>query len=134
QVRQGVALLEKWLAEHPQEQLASGMWQYLGDTWFYPLNDPARAVACYDRCVELGWTDQGNHGPLLSRGGVRSERIGNAASAVGYYARVIVETPTSGKAYESQLALQRLDAPVPEITLFSQGATTRPAGAPATQE
>lgn len=129
-VKEAVALLEKWLADHPAEPLAGLMWQYLGDTYFFPLNEFGKSLAAYDKADAIGWVDKGNEGPMLWRAAVLSERLNNTPSAVRYYTKIIRETPNSGKAYESQQALKRLGAPVPEITIFRSklAATTQPAG------
>jgi tetratricopeptide (TPR) repeat protein len=128
QVRKGVDVLENWLAEHPKDPYASVMWQYLGDTYFIPLKEEAKALEAYNQVDALGWTDKGNEGPLLWRAAILAERTNNKDRAIYYYTKVITDTPNSGKAYEAQLALKRLGAPVPEISLFRKAATTRPAG------
>src|SRR5688500_2384323 len=47
-VGKGIALLEDWLEAHPDDALASAMWQYLGDTYFFPANDSSQALDCYE--------------------------------------------------------------------------------------
>ena len=143
-VKKGVSLLESWLASHPNDPWASIMYQYLGDTYYMPLGDTAKvngdkakrneyyakAIAAYEKVDSLGWTDNGNQGPVLWRVAVISETIGNLPTAIKYYTKNIIETPNSGKAYESQLALKRLGAPAPEIQLRkvrSAAPTTREA-------
>ncbi len=146
-VLSGISLLEQWIADHPKDPYLSIMYQYLGDTYFLPLSTSAlnagdsekmkqfyaKSLACYDKVNTLGWTDAGNQGPILWRCAVMSEAIGNTPSAIKYYTQIIDQTPTSGKAFESQLALKRLGAPVPEIDLAHKK-SARPATQPATQE
>lgn len=132
QVREGIAILEKHLAAAPANPLASAMWQYVGDAYFNPLEDYKAALAAYENCDRLGWMQKGREGPMYWRIAVIADRKlepPDRATAVRYYTKIIKETPTSGKAYESQLALKRLGAPVPEIELF----TAPSASAPATQ-
>lgn len=126
-VKEGIAILEKWLATHPNEPLASAMWQYVADTYFFPLGDNQKALAAYAKVDELGWTDRGNEGPWLWRCAVLSEREGQTQAAIKYYTKIITTTPNSGKAYESSLALKRLGAPVPEINILRKHPTTQPA-------
>ncbi len=115
----GIALLENWLAEHPDDVLASGMWQLLGDVYFYPRAEPARSLACYQRADDLGLLEKGREGPIYWRMATLADRLlDDRARAVTYYTRVIERTPAGGKAYEAQLALKRLGAPVPAIRLF----------------
>jgi len=51
---------------------------------------------------------------------------------VQYYTKIVVETPNSGKAYEAQLALKRLNsehpelkAPIPDIDIFRKNDTVK---------
>jgi len=140
-VQSGISLLEKWIEGHPQDPYLSIMYQYLGDTYFLPLATSAKnagdvekmkqlyakSLSYYDKVNAIGWTDAGNQGPTLWRCAVMSEAIGNTPSAIKYYTQIINETPTSGKAFESQLALRRLGAPVPEIDLMHNARpSTRP--------
>jgi tetratricopeptide (TPR) repeat protein len=131
EVRRGVALLEDWLASHPDDPLASAMWQYLAGTYFYPLEDYARFVECMLHADELGLLLIGRLGQDYWRTAyVADTYLTNRDVAVKFYTKVIVETPTGGKAYEAQLALKRLGAPVPEITIFSTLEDARKKAAP----
>lgn len=132
-VRKGIAILTDWLARYPKNPLASAMWQYAGNSYQYPLNDQNAALDCYLKADALGLLEQGREGPLYWRMANLAERTGRLDIAIGYYTRIIQKTPTSGKAYESQLALKRLGAPVPQIRLFRAG-DAKPATAPATGE
>ncbi len=129
QCRHALEMLEQWLAKYPNNPLASAMWQYSGDTWFFPLKDEKKAVACYLKADELGLLEQGREGPIYWKIANLAQRNGMRDIAIQYFTKVIVKTPTSGKAYESQLALQRLGAPVPRIEPFerrSRSEATRP--------
>lgn len=120
-VRQGIAMLESWLASHPDDPLASVMWQYLGDSYFRPLADHANALRCYEETDRLGWTDQGNQGPWYWRCAQLAERyLDRPDIAAKYYAKIITETPKSGKAYQAMLALRRMGRPVPSSPLFER--------------
>jgi|GEM_PF-1996763 len=126
----GIEILETWLREHPDEPMASAMYQYLGDTYFYPLGDYPKALAAYKQCDRLGWTQKGRQGGTYWRMAVMAERLSppDRETAVTFYTKIIKETPTSGKAYESQLALKRLGAPVPPIELFPGAANMTASG------
>lgn len=120
-VRRGIALLESWLASHPDDALASVMWQYLGDSYFRPLSDHANALRCYEEVDRLGWVDRGNQGPWYWRCAQLAERyLDRPDVAAKYYAKIITETPKSGKAYQAMLALRRLGKPVPSSPLFER--------------
>lgn len=120
-VKQGIARLESWLASHPDEPLASVMWQYLGDSYFRPLADYANAMRCYEQVDRIGWVDRGNQGPWYWRCAQMAERyLDRPDLAAKYYAKIITETPKSGKAYQAMLALRRLGQPVPRSPLFER--------------
>jgi len=131
EVAKGIALLEAWLAEHPDDELASGMWQYLGDTYFFPLAGYERSLACYEEADRIGLLETGREGPIYWRMAVLADRfLKDRERAVIYYTRIIERTPTSGKAYEAQLALARLGAPVPEIRISEAAGTSTSAQPP----
>ncbi len=121
QVRQGTSILESWLKDHPNDPLASAMWQYLGDTYFFPIANYSRAVACYRKADDLGLILQGRKGTVYWRTAVLADRyLHDRDTAVLYYTKIIEQAPNSGKGYESQLALNRLGAPAPEIRMFAK--------------
>jgi len=118
-VRHGIEVLENWLAQQPKNPLASAMWQYAADSYLYPLEDYRKSLDCYLKADGIGLMERGREGPIYWRMAQLAERVADRDVAVTYYTKIINFTPTSGKAYESQLALKRLGAPVPEITIFS---------------
>lgn len=129
-VRKGISILTDWLAGHPKNPLASAMWQYAGNSYMYPLAEYGPALDCYMKADALGLMEQGREGPLYWRMANLADRLGKTDLAITYYTKIIEKTPTSGKAYESQLALKRLGAPVPEIKLFHAGDKATPATGP----
>lgn len=137
QVRKGIAMLEEYLAAHPDDPLNSAFWQYLGDSYYIPLSklvrDDEKQKQAYRKCLEsyqkaeaLGWMQRGRQGGIYWRMAVIADRyLHDAPLAAKYYGKIILETPNSGKAYESQLAIRRLNnenpnlnAPVPKINIF----------------
>jgi tetratricopeptide (TPR) repeat protein len=122
QLREGVALLRSWVEAHPRDPLASIMWQYLAETYFFPLNDYQRSLEAYEKVDELGWADQGLQGKYYWRIAQMSERfLKNRDAAIKFYNKIIDETPSSGKLYEAQLGLKRLGAPVHEPAMLLRG-------------
>lgn len=121
QVRKGIAILEGWLKKHPEDPMASGMWQYLGDTYFYPLNKYRKSLKCYIRADDIGLLEKGREGPVYWRMAIMADRfLKDRKNAIKYYTKIITITPTSGKAYMSQLALKKLGAPVPKLEMFAK--------------
>ncbi|MGF1632914.1 MAG: tetratricopeptide repeat protein [Phycisphaerae bacterium] len=127
-VRKGIGILEAYLAAYPTTDvnpLAGLMWQYLGDSYFSRLGDEPAALEAYLKAVDVGLIDIVQAGKIYWRTAVLAERAGRPEVAIAFYQRIITETPRSGRAYESQLALKRLreetDDPsiaIPEIKLF----------------
>ena len=129
-VKSGLALMEAWQAEHPGNAFAAVMWQYMGDSYFIPLDDKKNALRCYEEVDKLGWPDQGNQGPTYWRCALLADKyLDQRETAVKYYTKIITETPNSGKAYEALLALKRLGAPLPDAPLLRDpdGPTTQDA-------
>lgn len=119
QVVKGIDILEQWLADHSRDEFASAMWQYLGDTYFYPLDKYAESLSCYRKAEQIGFIEEYRRGPVYWRMAAMADRfLNDREAAVEYYTKIITVVPSSGKAYESQLALKRLGAPVPKIEVF----------------
>jgi len=130
-VTTAITLLEDWLEAHPDDPLAAGMSQYLGDAYFYPRADYARSLECYERADAIGLLETGREGPVYWRMAVLADRfLRDRGRSVNYYTRVIEKTPASGKAYEAQLALKRLGAPVPEIRISKHARDAQAEGTP----
>lgn len=134
QVQKGVQILEEWLASHPDDALASAMWQYLADTYFYPLEDFGKSVQAYQKVDELGWMDSSIRGRMYWRTAVMADRhLNDRATAARFYRKIITDAPTSGKAYEAQERLRAMgEKDVPEIDL--RGQATAAAKATAEQQ
>ena len=128
-VKQGIALLEKYATDHPGDPFASLMWQTAGDSYFMPLGDEKNSLRCYEVVDRLGWTDQGNQGPWYWRAARLADRLGENAIAIKYYTKIITETPNSGKGYAAVLALRKLGAPVPKSPLFDDPSPAAPEAA-----
>jgi tetratricopeptide (TPR) repeat protein len=121
QVKKGIKILEDWLQKHPDDPMASGMWQYLGDTYFSPLEEYRKSLNCYIKADEIGLLEKGREGPVYWRMAVMAEKfLKDRQNAVKYYTKIITLVPTSGKAYMSQLALAKLGAPVPKLEMFEE--------------
>ena len=117
--RQGVALLHEWLASHPADPLAPSMWQWLGEVHFLHLQEPGPALDCYLKADALGlqWTSR--EGILWWRMAKLAEQVGRREVAITYYTKICTRAQTSGRAFESQLALGRLGVQPPELTAFA---------------
>lgn len=116
QIIKGIGILEKWLSEHLRDELSSAMWQYLADTYFYPLEEYAKSLSCYRKADEIGFIENYRRGQVYWRMAAMADRfLNDRTSAVEYYTKIITLTPNSGKACEAQLALERLAAPVPKM-------------------
>ncbi len=147
QVLKGIDILKKWLAGHADDFLATTMWQYAAEAYLRPLNDYVNSLECYAKAEALGLAEKGREGRLFWRIARMAHRLmdrykqsgkTNRAAiyrdkAIAYYTKIIKVAPRSGKAYESQIYLKALGAPVPKIRLSERLAAIRkqPASVPA---
>lgn len=130
-VKAGIALLEQWLAKHPANPYAGIMWQYMGDSYFRPLSNYAKALTCYDKVDQIGWPDAGNQAAWYWRAGQIAERyVHDTPRAIHYYTALIEKTPSSGQAYAALQAIKRLGGRPPAASFLQpSAATTEPSGA-----
>jgi tetratricopeptide (TPR) repeat protein len=118
QVRKGIEILKEWLDLHPNDPLASAMWQVMGDACFDPLKEYRKACRYYVLADDLGLIDEGRKILVYWRLATLARReLEDRELAVEYYTKIVNFTPTSGKAYEAQVALKKLGAPVPELSI-----------------
>ncbi len=125
-MRDGVERLEAWLEQRPDNPLASAMHLYRAETYRW-LEEYDRAVEAMVRADELGIVGDANltaqywfiaracETILMLDADDEQRRAYWRSLAVRYYRKMILDTWVGGKAYESQLALRRLGAPVPAI-------------------
>jgi len=131
-VETGVKILEDWLRDHPKDPLAGIMSLLLGDVYFYPLAEYDKCVKAYMRADELKSLEPGKEGYTYWRiARVAQDKLKNKDIAVKYYTKIIMDTPTFAKGFQSQLALKELGAPVPELQRGSIGGRKRTTTAPA---
>jgi tetratricopeptide (TPR) repeat protein len=133
-IAKGLGLLRGYLQDHPRDPLASAMWQYMGETYFYPLQDYRSSLDCYKKADGLGLLEEGREGPIYWRMAVMADRyLHDRDTAIECYRKIIIKTPTSGKAYEAQLALKALGVEPPKIELFDMVGARDGGNASATQ-
>ena len=129
-VRQGIGILESWLAEHPDEPLAVMMYQYLGDSYFIPLKDYASSLKWYRKADVPDTLDRSRLAAMYWRmAAMADEKLNDRETAVEYYTKLIKVAPTGHRAYPSVIALRRLGAPVPEIDFLKAEAAATAAAA-----
>jgi tetratricopeptide (TPR) repeat protein len=114
QCLQGIDILQKRLASHPQNTLASGMYQYIADTYFYPLANDKAALENYLKADAIGLPPTGKEAILYWRMATLADRVNDPKTAIACYEKILQITPTSGKAYEAGKALERLRSPLPQ--------------------
>lgn len=119
QVNMGIAELRQWLAAHPNDPLASAMWEYLGQTYKvhpispiarHPWHDMAESIRCFMKADELGFTQPGREGPVYWAIGQMAQGLMARAREAGrsdeadhyrqlaqrYYRKLIRKAPNSG--------------------------------------
>lgn len=125
----GIDLLEKWLKAKPKNDYASAMWMYLGETYKYKIVSPQKAMACYIKADKLGLPVTAQASSIYWKMATLAQTLpGMLETSVYYYQKIIRVTPTSGRAFESQLALgdiakenPKMKIQVPEIQLYEIG-------------
>ncbi len=126
---QGVKLLEDWLARRPDNAYASPMWTYLGETYELDLKDNHRALDCFVKADAIGLPAESQVSSYYWRMALLAESLPTGLdTSITYYQKIIQITPTSGRAFEAQLALERLSKAhpdkninVPKIDLYQIG-------------
>lgn len=116
---QGLAIINAWLDSHPAEPLAPTMWQWMGDIHFIFLQKPDKALDCYLKADALGMQWSSREGVLWWRMAKLAEQVNRRDVAIIYYRKICTDAQTSGRAFESQLALGRLGISPPELTAFA---------------
>ncbi len=107
QIQEGVAVLEGWLAAHPDDPMASGMWQYLSGS-YQLLGQLDRAVEAMVKADEAGLLLDAN--PMNQYWFIAytaHHDLNNRALAIRYYRKLIEDPATAvgGRAYEAQRGL-----------------------------
>ncbi len=114
-VREGIAVLERWLAKYPGHMGSSLAARLIGDAYHLSLDDHDTAFQWYLRAAEMGLLNtaqEGNFYWMLAS--LAEEEDRDVDVAVRYYQKIIQETPRSGRAYEAQLRLAALRERFPE--------------------
>lgn len=115
---QGIKLLEQWLKDRPDNAFASPMWTYLAQTYQLDLLDLPKALRCYLKADQIGLPVDSQVSMIYWRMATIAEKVPDALdTAVNYYQKIIRITPTSGRAFEAQLALERLSKAHPEMKI-----------------
>lgn len=125
--RTAITTLQDWLKLHPQDPLASAMWQFMGDTAYLRLTDHTKALPFYVTADELGLPSKTKAWKIHWRIAQIAElEAHDLPLAIRYYTKICTGSQTSGKAFEAQVALAKLGAPVPELTAFAAYKGPRP--------
>lgn len=109
--------LVQWLQKYPDNPFASGMWQTIGFVQWSFLRNAETALAAYLRADELGLQDTINAGRTFWTIATLAEQTGKLETAVKFHRKIVIETPRSGRAYESRLVLKRLKAENPSMSI-----------------
>ena len=131
-ILKGLDILHTYLEGHP----ATSSLRPCGSTWARPTSTrwrttPRRWTATR-RPMPWGCWKRGE-GPVYWRMAVLADRyLKDRDTAIEYYKKIITKTPTSGKAYEAQLALKKLGVEPPKIELFDIVASKQNSDAAAT--
>ncbi|MFA7235543.1 MAG: tetratricopeptide repeat protein [Phycisphaeraceae bacterium] len=116
-IEQGVRYLRDWLKDRPNNEMASVMWQYLGQTYELSLDNPGEALSAYLEADRIGLVNQTLAGRMWWHMTELAEKLGRTETAVTYYRKIVTEAPRSGRAWEAQQALRRISEAHPEMRI-----------------
>lgn len=108
-------LLTGWLEAHPDNPLASLMWEQLAWMELLDFERPEPALEAFLRAEAIGFADPSRAGVLFWEMAEISREVGRYGEAVRLYRKVITDEPTSGRAYDAQRALTQLRKTVPGL-------------------
>lgn len=121
--------LREWLLAHPSNPYAGLMWEQLAWMELLDIGDKAAALEAFVAAEANGLADPARLGLILWRIAELAHERGQNLRAARYYRRLILEAPASGRAYEAQQALRKMQAQepgmsglsIPDITLHGGG-------------
>jgi tetratricopeptide (TPR) repeat protein len=118
QVHEGIALASARVAKFPQDPWVGALWQGMGDAWNRVLNDPRKTIECFNYALAAGLPEPTRAWEVYWCIGCLQEQLGDKDAAVKAYSEIIVHYPTSGKAWEAQIAIKRLGVEPPPLRWF----------------
>lgn len=119
--QEGVDLMEAWLAAHPENELAALHWMLLGAAQQYPLKQPGKAVAAYERAMKAGLPPSVKRDSYYWKLANLAEQANDIDTAAHYYRLIMTEQPRSGFTYESFVQLKELGfTPPPLLDPFTE--------------
>ncbi|MHB1156144.1 MAG: tetratricopeptide repeat protein [Phycisphaerales bacterium] len=116
-VERGARYLRDWLKDRPNNEMASVMWQYLGQTCEQSLDNPGEALNAYMEADRIGLVNETLAGRTWWHMTELAEKLGRIDDAVTYYKKIVTEAPRSGRAWEAQQALRRIGEAHPEMRI-----------------
>jgi outer membrane protein assembly factor BamD (BamD/ComL family) len=128
-VAEGAEFLETYARDRATSHLLPVIWEVLATVKQDKLNDRAGALEAFLKAEELGLAEPNAAGMIYYRAAkLAEEQPEKLDTAIRLYQKVITDAPRSGRAFNAQLALQRLqkDHPgrvieIPAIEMFSVG-------------
>ncbi|MGC9452186.1 MAG: tetratricopeptide repeat protein [Oceanipulchritudo sp.] len=112
-IQKALDLYRDWLGKYPEGPLASSLWEQVGWMELLDFGRKREALDAFIKAEHLGLMDPSKKATVLWRICQLAEEVGEFDLAVPYYRKVIREVPTTGRGYESQLALKRIRKTVP---------------------
>jgi TolA-binding protein len=115
-VEKGIAILEA-RAALPGERWSGALWKQAGDTWWINLGDRVNAVRCLKNCLEAGHPDPSRASQTVWRAAKLADEVGDSATALQMYRRIIERHPNSGMAWDAQQRMREMGVEPPPIRL-----------------
>ncbi len=114
-VRAGLEELESYLERRPDSPIANVLWYFLGDKYWFFLDDAEKSFAALERSVELGLVERARAWHTFWRmARMARENLNDPVLAASYYARIVQEAPRSPRVHEALLAYNELRERYPD--------------------
>lgn len=117
-VARGMEFLESWTQGRAGQPMESVLWEVIASVKQDQLKDHRGALDAFLKAEALGFAESNLEGILLYRAAQLAENeLADIDTAVRLYQKVITNAPRSGRAFNSQLALQAIQAAHPAMTI-----------------
>lgn len=94
-ILEGIKIIEEQIERDPDSNWANIAYQYLGDTYYFGMADPTKALEYYLIAEELGFSNDSSTHFFLWRMAEWANELGEEREAVRLWTRIVNEFPRS---------------------------------------
>lgn len=114
-VRTGLEDLEAYLEQRPDSPIANVLWYFLGDKYWFFLDDAEKSFAAFENAIELGLVEQARAWHTFWRmARMARENLDDPVLAASYYARIVRDAPRSPRVHEALVAYNEIREQYPD--------------------